>query len=127
MLENKNINKILINGILYLYRGSGLDTPHSMFALSLFSRNILFTFFFFLSELYIDSYCLQGLFDPINPDKDTAETRQWTRRERLDNEFWLLQKLQDIMERARFRELEKSEVHQMLAEHGSNEGVRVRS
>nr|KAG5707520.1 hypothetical protein BaRGS_012024 [Batillaria attramentaria] len=68
---------------------------------------------------------LKILFDPINPDKDTVQTRQWSRREKLDNEFWLLQRLEDIMERANFHELEKSQVNQYLAEHESREGVRV--
>jgi hypothetical protein len=68
---------------------------------------------------------LQLLFDPINPDKDTVPGRLFTRREKLDNEFWLLQRLEKIMERANFHELERSQVHKILQEHDSEHGVRV--
>ncbi len=67
------------------------------------------------------------MFDPLNPDKDTIQTRQWTRRERLDNEFWLVQMLQDIMEKANFHELSKNTVTKALKEHEAREGVRVRT
>ena len=69
--------------------------------------------------------CLQTLFDPINPDKDTVSTRQYNRRERLDNEFWLLQKLAGVMEKANFHELPKATVHSALSEHSTREKVVV--
>ena len=62
----------------------------------------------------------QSLFDPINPDKDTIKTRQWNRRERLDNEFWLMQKLAMVMERANFHEVPRSVIDQAMAEHVSS-------
>ncbi|XP_074644094.1 transmembrane protein 143-like isoform X2 [Tubulanus polymorphus] len=68
---------------------------------------------------------LKMLFDPINPDKDTITTRQWNQRERIDNEFWLLQKLSHIMEKANFHELAKPTIHKALAEHSTREGVMV--
>ncbi|KAL3858773.1 hypothetical protein ACJMK2_009026 [Sinanodonta woodiana] len=68
---------------------------------------------------------VKTLFDPINPDKDTMQTRKWNRRERLDNEFWLIQKLEDVLERANFHELPKNVVQKALEEHEVNEGVRV--
>ncbi|KAL5022889.1 hypothetical protein ScPMuIL_002044 [Solemya velum] len=68
---------------------------------------------------------LKTLFDPINPDKDTIQTRQWNSRERLDNEFWLLQRLEDLVEKASFHELPKSFVQKVLEEHEVREGVRV--
>lgn len=68
---------------------------------------------------------LKALFDPINPDKDTVKTREWTRGEKLDNEFWLLQQLEDVMDKANFHEMPKEIVHQCLAEHEAREGVRV--
>ncbi|ESO98305.1 hypothetical protein LOTGIDRAFT_231385 [Lottia gigantea] len=68
---------------------------------------------------------LKNLFDPINPDKDTIKTRTLSRREKLDNEFWLLEKLADIMEKANFHELSDSTVKWSLAEHEAREGVRV--
>jgi hypothetical protein len=68
---------------------------------------------------------LQSLFDPINPDKDTIQTRKWTRREKLDNEFWLLQRLEDIMEKANFHELSEATIRKAMDEHDVSEGVRV--
>ncbi|KAK6185030.1 hypothetical protein SNE40_007356 [Patella caerulea] len=68
---------------------------------------------------------LKSLFDPINPDKDTIQTRKWNRRERLDNEFWLLERLQDIMEKANFHELSKNTINTALSDHEAREGVRV--
>lgn len=67
---------------------------------------------------------IKRLFDPINPDKDTIQTRQWNRKERLDMEFWLLQRLDDIVEKANFHELPKSTLDRAMEEHDS-EGVRV--
>nr|XP_002735106.1 PREDICTED: transmembrane protein 143-like [Saccoglossus kowalevskii] len=68
---------------------------------------------------------LKALFDPINPDKDTIATRKWLRREKLDNEFWLLQKLALVMQKANFHELPKQVVEQALDEHTAEEGVKV--
>ncbi|XP_041377097.1 transmembrane protein 143-like [Gigantopelta aegis] len=68
---------------------------------------------------------LKIMFDPINPDKDTIQTRQWSRHERLDNEFWLLQSLEDVMQKANFHELSRPTVIGALEEHQSREGVRV--
>ena len=70
-------------------------------------------------------YPTQGLFDPINPDKDTITTRKWNRRERLDNEFWLLNKLDTVMSKANFNELSSATVEKALSEHASREGVMV--
>ena len=47
------------------------------------------------------------------------------RKERLDNEFWLLQKLAAVMEKANFHELSKPLVQQSLGKHLSREGVIV--
>ena len=38
----------------------------------------------------------------------------------------MLQKMGDVMERANFYELEKSQVLKLLAEHESSDGIRVR-
>ena len=38
----------------------------------------------------------------------------------------MLQKMGDVMERANFHELEKSQVLKLLAEHESSDGIRVR-
>ncbi|XP_078697269.1 transmembrane protein 143-like [Branchiostoma floridae x Branchiostoma belcheri] len=69
---------------------------------------------------------LKALFDPLNPDKDTISTRQWNRRERAENEFWLLQKLAIVMEKANFHELPKPVVEVALQEHQAGDGVMVR-
>lgn len=73
----------------------------------------------------MDIISFQNLFDPINPDKDTIATRQWNRRERLDNEFWLMQNLSHVMEKANFHELNKAVIERALKEHQSTEGVLV--
>ncbi|KAL4234299.1 hypothetical protein ACF0H5_005950 [Mactra antiquata] len=68
---------------------------------------------------------LKNLFDPINPDKDTIETRKWNPRERQENEFWLLKRLGDIMEKANFHELPQEVVDRALEEHEVSDGVMV--
>ncbi|XP_048750312.1 transmembrane protein 143-like [Ostrea edulis] len=68
---------------------------------------------------------LKTLFDPVNPDKDTMPSQRFTRTERLDNEFWLLQKLEDVMEKANFHKLSDDTVTKALQEH-TNQGIRVK-
>ncbi|XP_060553523.1 transmembrane protein 143-like isoform X2 [Ruditapes philippinarum] len=68
---------------------------------------------------------LKNLFDPLNPDKDTIETRKWNPRERQENEFWLLQRLDDLMQKANFHELPDEIVNKALEEHVVSDGVRV--
>ena len=65
------------------------------------------------------------MFEPINPDKDTVSTRQVNKREKLDNEFWLLQKLAGVMERANFHELPRAFIEEALKEHDARHGVKV--
>lgn len=69
--------------------------------------------------------CFQRLFDPINPDKDTIQTRVWTRQERLDKEYLVLQRLEDILEKANFSELPPSMVNKALEEHSIGDGIKV--
>ena len=47
------------------------------------------------------------------------------RNERLDNEFWLLQKLSKLLEKAHFQELSTERVEAALREHPVFEGVLV--
>ena len=68
---------------------------------------------------------MQAFFDPINPDKDTMATRQVTRKERLDCEFALLQKLAHVLMKANFRELSRESVEGAMKEHRVPEGVMV--
>lgn len=67
----------------------------------------------------------QQLFDAINPDKDTVTSRKVPKREMKDSEFWLLQKLAALMERANFYKLSESVVNKALDEHEAGEGVMV--
>ena len=81
------------------------------------------------SNITLYNFCFlsifKHLFDPLNPDKDTIETRKWNPRERQENEFWLLQRLDDIMEKANFHELPDEIINKALEEHVVSDGVRV--
>lgn len=68
---------------------------------------------------------VKRLFDPINPDKDTIQTRVWTRQERLDKEYLVLQRLEDILEKANFSELPPSMVNKALEEHSIGDGIKI--
>ena len=48
------------------------------------------------------------------------KTREWNRRDRLDNEFWLLQQLAGVMEKANFHEVPQAVITRSLAEHSSH-------
>ena len=54
---------------------------------------------------------LKHLFNPLNPDDETLDNRRVAYRDRLDNEYWLLQKIDDLLRRANFTELPR---HMML-------------
>ena len=97
-----------------------------------FASIMLRNCYFKLNVYYLVLVCLKdcfnvlkALFDPINPDKDTIQTRKWNRREKLDNEFWLLQRLEDILEKANFHELSDATLQRAIEEHDVSEGVRV--
>lgn len=70
-------------------------------------------------------FYLQSLFDPISPDKDTLATQNLSSEDRLQNEFWLLQRLSQVMEKANFYELTDVEVRSKVKEHEPGEGVTV--
>ena len=48
---------------------------------------------------------LKHLFNPLNPDNETLENRRVSYHDRLENEYWLLQKINDLLARANFKEL----------------------
>jgi hypothetical protein len=50
---------------------------------------------------------LKNLFNPLNPDNETLENRRVSYRDRLDNEYWLLQKINDLLHQANFKELSR--------------------
>ncbi|CAF1546189.1 unnamed protein product [Rotaria magnacalcarata] len=51
---------------------------------------------------------LKHLFNPLNPDNETLDNRRISYRDRLDNEYWLLQKINDLLHRANFTELPRN-------------------
>ncbi|CAF1537350.1 unnamed protein product [Adineta steineri] len=51
---------------------------------------------------------LKNLFNPLNPDHETIENLQLSMRDRLDNEYWLLQKINDLLHRSNFTELPRN-------------------
>ncbi|CAF3396400.1 unnamed protein product [Rotaria sp. Silwood1] len=51
---------------------------------------------------------LKYLFNPLNPDNETIDNRRISYRDRLDNEYWLLQKINDLLHRANFTELPRN-------------------
>ncbi|XP_013784850.1 transmembrane protein 143-like isoform X2 [Limulus polyphemus] len=69
---------------------------------------------------------LKGLFDSLNPDRDTVSTKHVPLHDRLDQEFWLLQRLAIIMEKANFYELPGHIVQAALEEHQTGTGVKVK-
>ena len=67
----------------------------------------------------------KALYDPLNPDKETMIFGNMGKNERLDNEFWLLQKLSGLLEKAHFYELPRPLIDKALEEHAVYEGVIV--
>lgn len=65
------------------------------------------------------------MFDPINPDKDTVAQLQLSGHERREKEFWLLQRLSQMMEKANFYEVPDSELRKKLIQHETSEKVKV--
>ena len=80
--------------------------------------------FYSLLKVY-NFVSFQSLFDPINPDKDTIVTRQFNRKDRMDNEFFFIGKLANVMKKANFTELEPSTIDRVLKEHTTRHLVRV--
>ncbi|CAF1154047.1 unnamed protein product [Rotaria sordida] len=50
---------------------------------------------------------LKNLFNPLNPDNETID-HYISSRDRLDNEYWLLQKIDDLLHRSNFIELPRN-------------------
>lgn len=65
------------------------------------------------------------MYDPLNPDKETLTLHKTSKKERLDNEFWLLEKLSQLLEKAHFYELPVEDVRSALKEHDAGDGVLV--
>ena len=70
-------------------------------------------------------FFLQLLYDPVDPDKDTIRTQQMTKKEMLDNEYWLLQRVEKLLDKSNFFKIPNSQLCYVLQEHDM-EGIRVR-
>ena len=51
---------------------------------------------------------LKNLFNPLNPDNESVDAQRRPIRDRLDNEYWLLQKIDDLLQRSNFSELPRT-------------------
>ncbi|XP_078609191.1 transmembrane protein 143-like isoform X1 [Branchiostoma floridae x Branchiostoma japonicum] len=67
----------------------------------------------------------ETMFDPVNPDKETVATRHMTEHERVENEFFLIQKLSSLIKKASYIELPRHVVVEALKDHVSENGVMV--
>eukprot|EP00058_Branchiostoma_floridae_P008591 XP_002594079.1 hypothetical protein BRAFLDRAFT_68480 [Branchiostoma floridae] len=66
---------------------------------------------------------MKTMFDPVNPDKETVATRHMTEHERVENEFFLIQKLSSLIKKASYIELPRHVVVEALKDHVSENGV----
>ena len=67
----------------------------------------------------------QHLYENLNPDRDTIKTKQLSRQELLDAEYWLLQRVGKLLEKANYFEIQKPHLHDLLKTHSTTEGVIV--
>ncbi|CAF3734453.1 unnamed protein product, partial [Rotaria sp. Silwood1] len=51
---------------------------------------------------------LKNLFKPLNPDNEIIDHYRISYRDRLDNEYWLLEKIDDLLHRSNFTELPRN-------------------
>ena len=61
----------------------------------------------------------------MDPDKDTIQHRQVPLKELLDDEYWLLQKLEMLLYKANYFKIQRSNIFSLLQTHDTMEGVRV--
>ena len=64
------------------------------------------------------------LYDSLDPDKDTIKTKQLTKKELLDQEYWLLQKVDWLLEKANYFEVPESRLAELLQDHDA-QGLKV--
>ena len=60
---------------------------------------------------------VQLLYDALDPDKDTLKTRKMTKQELLDNEYWLLQKVEKLLDKSNFFKIPQLQLYGRLKEH----------
>lgn len=70
-------------------------------------------------------FFLKVLYDHLDPDKDTIQTKQVTLKELLDKEYSLQKKLQMLLYKANYFKIPRPLMIKLLREHDSWEGVRV--
>lgn len=61
----------------------------------------------------------------MDPDKDTIQTRKVNTKELLDDEYWLLQKLETVLFKANYYKIQRSDILNLLQSHDVSEGVHV--
>ena len=61
----------------------------------------------------------------LDPDKDTIQVRQVTRKELIDDEYWLLQKLESLLYKANYFKIPRDQTLFLIKEHEAGEGVSV--
>lgn len=57
---------------------------------------------------------LQSLYDAMDPDKDTHQVRVVSRKEILDNEYYLLQRVEKLLDKANFFEIPRRQLLSLL-------------
>lgn len=67
---------------------------------------------------------LQHLYDCMDPDKDTIRVRPISKKELLDREYWLLQRVEKLLDKANYFEIPTPQLHGMLKDRDI-EGLRV--
>lgn len=68
---------------------------------------------------------VKHLYENLDPDRDTIKTKQLSRQELLDAEYWLLQRVSRLLEKANYFEIQKPRLHDLLKTHSTSEGVVV--
>ncbi|KAJ1131336.1 hypothetical protein NDU88_009673 [Pleurodeles waltl] len=68
---------------------------------------------------------LQGLYDPINPDRDTLQDVCPSDAERLNHEQQVLEELQPVLEQANFNSISEDVLAYALTVHHPQDGVQV--
>lgn len=63
---------------------------------------------------------MQSLYDSMDPDKDTHQSRVLSTKQVLDNEYYLLQKVEKLLDKANFFEIPRKELLSLLHDHDTS-------
>ncbi len=66
----------------------------------------------------------QLLYDPLDPDKDTIRSKQMPKKDMLDTEYWLIRKIEKLLDKSNYFKIPSSQLREMIREHDL-EGLRV--